>query len=373
MADSPEDWGSEYALVRPHYEECSRRITSLISDLLRSANVDVVQIEGRAKTVDSFVEKLGRKGRTDVNPFATVTDLIGLRVITYYLQDVETVGQILASEFTIDLENSSDAAAKLGTDQFGYRSAHFVAKLHPSRSGLAEWSAFDGLPIEIQVRTALQHAWAAVSHKVEYKAPTDFPVEFRRRLVRLSALFELADEQFELLRDERDSADTANRTEVGKGQLDIPLDSSSLRAYFESADRYRSLTSLLDEVGFSVTSKHMENSKRVQRDRSDLVLTLTNAGFTTLADFNDYVSDADRVFRVGRAIYEFAKKKGVDKETEGTLEDLLTAQLIADPLIDPDAGAGIYTDPTFDRLVAARTMLSAAKSKAQSQSDRSAR
>jgi putative GTP pyrophosphokinase len=56
---------------------------------------------------------------------------------------------------------------------------------------------------EIQVRTALQHAWSAVHHKLEYKSSTEAPPELRRRLFRLSALFELADEQFSELRDAR--------------------------------------------------------------------------------------------------------------------------------------------------------------------------
>ena len=47
------------------------------------------------------------------------------------------------------------------------------------------------------------HGWAAINHKLLYKHENDIPKPFKRDLFRLSALIELADEQFERLREER--------------------------------------------------------------------------------------------------------------------------------------------------------------------------
>ena len=50
--------------------------------------------------------------------------------------------------------------------------------------------------IEVQVRSILQHAWAALQHDLMYKgerAPTD---QVRRRLIALAGLLELADQEF---------------------------------------------------------------------------------------------------------------------------------------------------------------------------------
>ena len=62
------------------------------------------------------------------------------------------------------------------------------------------YRGLDGLKAEIQVRTVLMHAWAEIEHKLAYKSADQVPDKFRRKLYRLSAKFEEADEQFEDLR-----------------------------------------------------------------------------------------------------------------------------------------------------------------------------
>lgn len=54
----------------------------------------------------------------------------------------------------------------------------------------------DGLKVEEQLRTILMHVLAAISHKLLYKRENDAPNVLKRKLNRLSALIELADEQF---------------------------------------------------------------------------------------------------------------------------------------------------------------------------------
>jgi len=49
----------------------------------------------------------------------------------------------------------------------------------------------------------LQHAWASISHALQYKQEQDVPTVSRRKLFRLSALLELADEEFLSLRKEQ--------------------------------------------------------------------------------------------------------------------------------------------------------------------------
>lgn len=47
----------------------------------------------------------------------------------------------------------------------------------------------------------LMHTWSAISHKLLYKKVSDVPAQLRRKLNRLSALIELADEQFDSIKD----------------------------------------------------------------------------------------------------------------------------------------------------------------------------
>jgi GTP pyrophosphokinase len=100
---------------------------------------------------------------------------------------------------------------------------------------LGEWKPFDGLKAEIQVRTIGQHAWAAISHALQYKREQDAPVNVQRRLARLAGLLELVDDESEALR-------AASQTEAGRvlqifegGNLNVPLDFSIVNAYLKNS------------------------------------------------------------------------------------------------------------------------------------------
>ena len=53
-----------------------------------------------------------------------VTDLVGIRVITYFADDVNAIAQVIENEFEIDSQNSTDRREALEADRFGYLSLH---------------------------------------------------------------------------------------------------------------------------------------------------------------------------------------------------------------------------------------------------------
>ena len=52
---------------------------------------------------------------------------------------------------------------------------------------------------EVQIRTIVQDAWSEVDHKLKYKK--QIPAFLQRRINRFAAIFELADQEFEAIRD----------------------------------------------------------------------------------------------------------------------------------------------------------------------------
>jgi ppGpp synthetase/RelA/SpoT-type nucleotidyltranferase len=190
------DWQKQYKDAFWLWDEYTGRLSELISELIHQYGFEIAQLECRTKTVDSFNEKLTRKGDQYLNPMQDVTDFAGIRIVTYYREEVEKIGTMIADEFDVDWENSIDISQSLDPDTFGYISVHYVVSLSASRSELTEWEPFKTMKAEIQVRTVLQHAWAAMQHTLMYKPQTELPVYARRQLFRLSALLELADEQF---------------------------------------------------------------------------------------------------------------------------------------------------------------------------------
>lgn len=189
MPLSKEEWIARYRTERPRYERFTNEVSELLRKLLSHENVNAT-VETRTKEVDSFAGKITRPGKNYVDPLSEVTDLAGLRIIVDSLTDVERVAQLLRSEFAIDATRSINKADALDPDRFGYLSQHFIVSLSPTRRALVEWSGLGELCAEIQLRTALQHAWSVIQHPLDYKSTIDVPKPLRRRLFRLSALFE---------------------------------------------------------------------------------------------------------------------------------------------------------------------------------------
>jgi hypothetical protein len=81
---------------------------------------------------------------------------------------------------------------------FGYASKHYLVRLNAHRRELPEYAVLKNLTMEIQVRTAVQHAWAEFEHDIRYKLdiPPDRKPEFDRRFLLAAALMELADNEF---------------------------------------------------------------------------------------------------------------------------------------------------------------------------------
>lgn len=281
---TPEAWGEKYRLSWATYRSLSQRVKNLIQEIISSAGIDVVQIEARAKEVDSFTEKIIRKEGQYSNPLTEITDLAGVRIIVYYREDVSKVCELIEQEFDIDRDNSIDKSRILDADRFGYNSVHYVATLSNTRSGLSEWRAYKAVKFEIQVRTVLQHAWAAVDHKIAYKSTKEAPAGLRRSLFALSALFELADEQFSLINANSRKIQAEYQNEVAEGRFDVPLNDLSLRAYIESHPQIAATKEELSALGFIHSESPMTPARFARASR-----ILQAAGIASLSDLNSAI------------------------------------------------------------------------------------
>lgn len=97
------------------------------------------------------------------------------------------------------------------------------------RVGLREWRPSSDLVAEIQIRSILQHAWASISHGLDYKTGLDVPLQARRRLFRVAALLETGDELFDSFRDEVERIRAGYRQVLASDDWEVvPLDLDSL-------------------------------------------------------------------------------------------------------------------------------------------------
>lgn len=219
--DRDDAWLDEFDRAIPALREHGETIRAqLASWLAEDAGLKLHSVTLRVKQRDSVAAKLVRPDRT-YGSLWELTDLIGLRVITYFEDGVDRVGRLLEAHLPVDFHRSVDKRKPSAADRFGYRSLHYVCRLPPDSHVRHE------LRYEIQVRTMLEHAWAEIEHDLGYKSRESVPAASRRRLNRLAGLLELADQEFIAIRRELADYATALPARIASDD-EIALDRLSL-------------------------------------------------------------------------------------------------------------------------------------------------
>jgi putative GTP pyrophosphokinase len=247
----------QYRTTHPIYDAFGKRLAQALEDLLDLNSIPFQVVEYRTKTIESFSNKILRKGKSYKNPLNDIHDLCGCRIITYYEDDCKKVEALIRNEFDIFDEEMRHTAEFLEDDRFGYLSRHYIVRLGDARRQLGEWKRFEDLKAEIQVRTVIQHAWSAVEHALQYKAETQNPSRLRRRLFRIAGLFELADEEFVAIRDEQDRIKREASEKLDMGNEDIPLEISTLREFVSRWSEDKNIATIAEDAGF-IFDEHSE-------------------------------------------------------------------------------------------------------------------
>ncbi len=180
---------------------------SLITSLLFDRNdISNPQIEGRVKDRKSCIDKFERKYLDGFESNVSIdnikdkiTDFVGIRIICYYEDEIEKIEKIIRENFEV-LEKTDKTQELKNSNTFGYKGVHLDVKLSSERIKLDEYKTVSQFPVEIQIRTIIQHAWSSLDHKIIYK--NERSPEITRAAERLAALFEIADSEFLRLRDE---------------------------------------------------------------------------------------------------------------------------------------------------------------------------
>lgn len=211
----------QYHKLRPSLEKLAKEAYDLLRTTLREQGIYVTAIEYRVKSEKSLAGKLEMKG-SKYKTIDDVTDLVGLRVITFYTDEVDKVAAIAKRIFNIDWQESVDKR-KHQLNAFGYNSLHYICRL---KTGSPRF--------ELQMRTALQHVWSTIEHDTGYKGDVMIPSEYRRQFSRLAGMLELIDDEFSRLRIVLTDYRRQIQSLVKNGQLDdVPLSADSFRSYLD--------------------------------------------------------------------------------------------------------------------------------------------
>lgn len=241
-----------YAALQPELHAVTDRYVAIITTLLDDAGINYLSITGRTKSVASFAAKAVRSSDGELlydDPLTQITDVVGVRVITYVQSDVAAVAQLFADQLTIiDDRDLGEETARAG--RFGYASRHLLVSAPADR----EW------PASVQVRTVLQHAWAEFEHDIRYKGtvPAEHAHDLDRRFTLAAGLLELADREFSEIRNRIQASLSALRPDFDPS--DPRISSQELAAFLASqypdagwsrTEHYGWISGLLLELGIT--------------------------------------------------------------------------------------------------------------------------
>jgi putative GTP pyrophosphokinase len=272
----PEDFRTHYNRLLPDYERLCDEVVFSLTDALKEANVRTHAIPARVKTAQSLATKALDKGW--IEPFDVATDIVGARVVVLFKSDIEPARKVIHNLFNVVKEENVGTAEPA---RFGYSGVHFDAFIPESDSG-RRYRGLHELKFEIQLRTIVEDAWAAVSHVLGYKGTTSIPEHLQRDFHALSGLFYVADQHFEMFY--KQAAEASHQAEK-----QIVRRASTVR-------RLQPLSLNADTLAALVNNRYPDREPASRADGSELLPELLAHGLTTTEEVAELLDKTQELF-----------------------------------------------------------------------------
>ncbi len=192
VADITENWSKE----EPNYNDLGNFLMTFLKSEIFGLGIKV-ELSYRTKDLVSILKKIKQKRLVKDYDLSSLKDKLGIRIICNYNSDLDAIHHLINSIFEVEKEELKKD--ELAFDKLGYTSNHYDLKFPNISKYDAERGHLAHLVFECQVRTVSQHAWANVVHELSYKYEGELDDKLKRRIYRLSTLFEIADDEFELV------------------------------------------------------------------------------------------------------------------------------------------------------------------------------
>ena len=154
----------------------------------------VEHMKSRLKTEKSIIDKLNKKGYevTTKNMISHVHDIIGIRIVCSFLEDVYDIVDIIKSSKQFKIKEEKDYIKN--PKSTGYMSYHLIILVPIYLNETVEH-----VEAEIQIRTSAMDFWASIDHKVQYKFPSEIPEEVKKEMYNCSLDIRKLDEKMQQL------------------------------------------------------------------------------------------------------------------------------------------------------------------------------
>lgn len=169
----------QYTKEYDYFYELAKKVANICETLLQRNGIHAV-VTYRAKRPDSLKEKLIKRNelknyQSIDEIYKDVSDLAGVRIANYFPGDRGEIARLIQAEFVTEKtkyfpnpENVSPYAVSYKRRFAGYDAIHFRVRIKDVRLEDSKKRFAQSL-VEIQIASALMHAWAEVEHDLAYK------------------------------------------------------------------------------------------------------------------------------------------------------------------------------------------------------------
>lgn len=272
----------QYHESKELYENLKDDLEDILSSIIQTNHFRISNLSIRIKKENTLKRKIIYKNK--YHDITEITDVVAARIITLFEDDIDRLYECIKDNFEIVEYNDKRKKNYEDRIDFGYNSLHLLLKFTDSRCQLIEYSKYKHIVFELQIRTILQHSWAEIEHGLGYKSQYEIPKNIRRKLTRLSATLELADEEFVEIARELD--------EYNKGIVHIEkilktdINVHSLIQYLHNS---QILNNMFDKLKCKYRFNVDEDENLISELR--LVKRFHNLGFSYIHELDHFVSE----------------------------------------------------------------------------------
>ncbi|WP_261830641.1 GTP pyrophosphokinase [Inconstantimicrobium mannanitabidum] len=238
------EWKSFLTPYQQAVEELKIKLKSIRKEYRRRNEYSPIEfVTGRVKEVSSMLEKANKFGIPINRLEYELEDIAGIRVMCQFVDDIETVVQLLRKRTDMQILYEKDYVTN--GKPSGYRSYHMIIKYPVNMAeGQKEILA------EFQIRTLSMNFWATIEHSLNYKYKQEIPSEIKNKLRNAAdAAFQLDEGMLEIKEEIKDAQKLFEvKSDVISNIMNNILTLSSLGKIAE-ASRYQLLLNKLIEEG----------------------------------------------------------------------------------------------------------------------------
>jgi ppGpp synthetase/RelA/SpoT-type nucleotidyltranferase len=169
----------QYTKEYDYFYELAKKVAGICETLLQRNAIHAV-VTYRAKRPDSLKEKLIKRNESKnyesiEQIYKDIADLAGVRIATYFPGDRGEIARLIEAEFVTEKakyfpnpENATPFMFNYKRKFAGYDAIHYRVRIKDVRLEGSK-KRFSQSQVEIQIASALMHAWAEVEHDLAYK------------------------------------------------------------------------------------------------------------------------------------------------------------------------------------------------------------